>query len=115
MEIKGRVHEIGAVQQVSGTFRKRDLVVLYMENPQWPEYVRFEATQDRTAIFDGLAVGDTVTVRFSLRGRPWTDRNGRTSYFNTLLAWRVEKEGPAQGGPAAGGGKGEEEGDGLPF
>jgi len=112
MEIKGRVHEVGATRQVSGTFRKRDLVVLYAENPQWPEYVRFEATGDRTAIFDGLAVGDAVTVRFNLRGRPWTDKNGKTSYFNTLLAWKVEKGGAAQGAPS---GNAEREGDGLPF
>jgi len=118
MEIKGRVHEVGQTQQVSGTFRKRELIVLYAESPQWPEHLRFEAVQDRVGIFDGLAVGDAVTVSFDLRGRPWTDRNGRTSYFNTLVAWRVQKDGAGgdatppdgQRDAAADGG-----GDGLPF
>jgi hypothetical protein len=43
MEIKGKVHEVGATQQVSETFKKRDLIVEYAENPTYPEYIRFEA------------------------------------------------------------------------
>jgi len=91
MEIKGKVHEIGAVQQVTDTFKKRDLIVLYAENPQYPEYLRFEATQDRVSVFDSLAVGDEVEVSFNLRGRPWTNKEGVTTYFNSLVAWRVAK------------------------
>ena len=91
MEIRGKVHEIGGVQQVTDTFKKRDLVVQYAENPQFVEYIKFEATQDRTAIFDNLNVGDEVEVSFNLRGRPWTNKDGVTSYFNSLVAWRVAK------------------------
>ncbi len=91
MEIRGKVHEIGAVQQVTDTFKKRDLIIQYAENPQFIEYIRFEATQDRTSLFDNLNVGDEVEVAFNLRGRPWTNKDGVTSYFNSLVAWRVSK------------------------
>lgn len=91
MEIRGKVHEIGDVQQVTDTFKKRDLIVQYAENPQFVEYIRFEATQDRTTLFDSLNVGDEVEVSFNLRGRPWTNKDGVTSYFNSLVAWRVAK------------------------
>jgi hypothetical protein len=89
MEIKGRVHEIGAVQQISETFKKRDLIVEYAENPTYPEYLRFEAMQDKTSLFDGLKVGDEVEVSFNLRGRAWTDKTGKTSYFNSMIVWRI--------------------------
>lgn len=89
MEIKGKVHEIGALQQVSETFKKRDLIVEYAENPTYPEYIRFEALQDKTALFDSLKVGDDIEVSFNLRGRPWTDKTGKTSYFNSLVVWRI--------------------------
>jgi hypothetical protein len=91
MEITGKVHEIGAVQQVTETFKKRDLVIQYAENPQFVEYIKFEATQDRVNLFDNLNSGDDVTVSFNLRGRPWTNKDGVTSYFNSLVAWRVNK------------------------
>ena len=91
MEITGKVHEVGPVQQISDTFRKRDLVIQYAENPQFVEYIKFEATQDRVNIFDNLNPGDEVAVSFNLRGRPWTNKEGVTSYFNSLVAWRVNK------------------------
>ena len=89
MEIKGKVHEIGAVQQVSETFKKRDLVVEYAENPTYPEYLKFEAIQDKTALFDAIKVGDEVEVSFNLKGRPWTNKEGVTSYFNSMHVWRL--------------------------
>ncbi len=106
MEIRGKVHEIGDTQQVTDSFKKRDLIVQYAENPQFVEYIRFEATQDRTALFDNLGVGDEVEVSFNLRGRPWTNKDGVTTYFNSLVAWRVAKvttEPVAAGAQAASG------------
>lgn len=91
MEIRGKVHEIGAVQNVTDTFKKRDLIVAYAENPQFVEYIRFEATQDRVNIFDNLSIGEEIEVSFNLRGRPWTNKDGVTTYFNSLVAWRVTK------------------------
>lgn len=99
MEVKGKVHEIGPVQNVSESFKKRDLIVEYAENPQYPEYIRFEALQDKVNLFDTVKVGDQVEVSFNLRGRPWTDKTGKTSYFNTLVVWRLNVlSAAAQGG-----------------
>ncbi|MFC3353742.1 DUF3127 domain-containing protein [Sphingobacterium zeae] len=89
MEIRGKVHEIGVIQQVTESFKKREMVVAYAENPQFVEYITFQATQDRTTIFDNLQIGQEVSVDFNLRGRPWTNREGTTTYFNSLVAWRV--------------------------
>jgi len=100
MEIKGKVHEVGAIQQVTDTFKKRDLIIQYAENPQFVEYIRFEATQDRVNLFDNLAPGEDVEVSFNLRGRPWTNKDGVTTYFNSLVAWRVNKMAPEMAAPA---------------
>ena len=103
MDIKGKVHEISEVITVSEKFKKRELVVEYAENPTYPEYVKFEAVQDKVNLFDSLNVGDQVEVFFNLRGRPWTDRNGKTQYFNTLSVWRLNVlgAGAAASAPAA--------------
>jgi single-stranded DNA-binding protein len=89
MDIKGKVHEISEVITVTDTFKKRELVVEYAENPQYPEFIKFEALQDKVLLFDNVKVGDQVEVSFNLRGRPWTDRNGKTGYFNSLVVWRI--------------------------
>lgn len=100
MDIKGKVHEISEVITVSEKFKKRELVVEYAENPTYPEYVKFEAVQDKVNLFDSLSVGDQVEVFFNLRGRPWTDRNGKTQYFNTLSVWRLNVLGAGAGAAA---------------
>lgn len=90
MNIKGKVHEIGATQNVSDTFSKRDLIIEYAENPTYPEYIKFDALQEKTALLDELRVGDEVEVHFNLRGRPWTNKEGVTSYFNSLVVWKID-------------------------
>lgn len=114
MEIISVVHEIGKTQQVTDKFKKRDLVVAYAENPEYVEYIKFEATQDRVNIFDNLSIGDNVEVSFNLRGRPFTNKDGVTTYFNSLVAWRVVK---VDGGttPAPVDINGEDDGSDLPF
>lgn len=88
MDFKGKVHEVGAVQNVTDTFKKRELIVEYAENPQYPEFIKVEAIQDKVNLFDSLKVGNQVEVFFNLRGRPHT-KDSKTSYFNSLVAWRV--------------------------
>ena len=89
MEIKGKVHEVSPTTQVTESLKKRELIVEYVENPQYPEYLKFEAIQDRCALLDNVKVGDDVEVFFNLRGRPWTDKTGKKSYFNSLVLWKI--------------------------
>lgn len=92
MEVKGKIIEINDTQQISDRFQKREFVIEYAENPQYPEFVKFECIQDKVAMLDDYAVGDEVTVFFNLKGRKWTDRQGEIKYFNSLQAWRMQKE-----------------------
>ena len=89
MDIKGKVHEVSPTTQVTESLKKRELIVEYIENPQYPEYIKFEAIQDRCNLLDNVKVGDDVEVFFNLRGRPWTDKTGKKSYFNSLQLWRI--------------------------
>ena len=101
MDIKGKVHEISQVITVSEKFKKRELILEYAENPTYPEYVKFEAVQDKVNLFDNVKVGDQVELFFNLRGRPWTDKTGKTSYFNTLSVWRLNPLGSEASASAA--------------
>ena len=100
MEVKGKVHEISQVITVSEKFKKRELILEYAENTTYPEYVKFEAVQDKVNLFDTIKVGDNVELFFNLRGRPWTDKTGKTSYFNTLSVWRLTPLGAAEAASA---------------
>ncbi len=92
MNVTGKILEIFETQNISNTFKKREFVLEYAENPQYPEYLKFEMIQDKCALLDGLNVGDTVNVFFNLKGRKWTDPKGEVKYFNSLQAWKFETE-----------------------
>ncbi len=93
LSISGSILEISDVQQIKETFKKREFVLELTENPQYPEFIKFELIQDKCTLLDAYKVSDRVTVHFNLKGRKWTDREGKVVYFNSLQAWRMEPEG----------------------
>ncbi len=96
LSITGSILEISDIQQIKESFRKREFVVEYTDNPQYPEFIKFELIQDKCALLDAYKVGDKVSVHFNLKGRKWTDREGQIKYFNSLQAWRIEVEGDSK-------------------
>ncbi len=93
MEISGAIKKIGETQQITDSFRKREVVVTTEE--QYPQHIQVEFIQDRTGLLDGYNVGDKVNIGFNLKGREWTSPQGEVKYFNTVQGWRIEKAGAA--------------------
>jgi len=91
MNIKGKVTELSATTQVAEKLKKREIVVEYAENVQYPEYIKLEAINDRCNLLDNIQTGDEVEIEFNIKGRLWTDKTGKKVYFNTLAIWKVTK------------------------
>jgi len=92
MELTGKITMIAPTNKVSDKFQKRELVIEYAENPQYPEYIKLEFIQDKCDLLNTYDVGQEVNVAFNLRGRAWVDpKTNTTKYFNTLQAWKINK------------------------
>lgn len=102
MEVSGKVKMIGEPQQVSASFRKREIVVTTEE--QYPQHILVEFTQDKCDLLNGFQVGEPVRVSINLRGREWVNPQGETRYFNSIQGWRIDRGGqqPQGGQPAYG-------------
>lgn len=88
---------INPEQQVSASFRKRELVVTTDE--QYPQHIMIEFTQDKCDLLNSYKPGEEVKVSINLRGREWVNPQGETKYFNSIQGWRIERmqaETPAQ-------------------
>lgn len=94
MNITGKLIEIFETKQISDKFKKREFVVEYSENEQYPQFIKFELTQNNCDLIDSFSKGDFVEVHFDLRGKPWTNKNGETTYFTSLTAWKINKTDP---------------------
>ena len=89
MEVTGKIKVINAEQQVSASFKKRELVVATEE--QYPQFISINFVQDKCDLLNNYNVGDAVKVSINLRGREWVNPQGETKYFNDIQGWRVEK------------------------
>ena len=89
MEVVGKVKVVNAVQQVSASFKKRELVVTTDE--QYPQMIMIEFTQDKCDLLNNYNVGEQVKVSINLRGREWINPQGEAKYFNSIQGWRIER------------------------
>lgn len=88
MNITGKVKSITPEQQVSATFKKRELVVTTEE--QYPQHILIEFHQDKCDLLNNLQVDQQVNVSINLRGREWINPQGEARYFNSVQGWKVE-------------------------
>ncbi|MFO8001000.1 MAG: DUF3127 domain-containing protein [Marinilabilia sp.] len=89
--------------KISDKFQKREFVIEVPNErrPEWPDFVKFQATQDKVDIVEPFNIGDEVKVNFNIRGKKW-EKNGKVNYFTNLDAWRIEKAGTSGGDSSAG-------------
>ena len=89
MEVQGSIKVIGEVQEISATFKKRELVVTTDE--QYPQTISIEFVQDKTDLLNSFEVGQNVKVNINLRGREWENpKTKEIKYFNSIQGWRIE-------------------------
>lgn len=102
-KLTGTIKVIQETQRISDKFQKREFVVTDTTS-MYPQDILFQATQDKCNLLDQFQANDNVEVSFNLRGREWTSPQGEVKYFNTIEAWRIEKQGQSQpmGMPASG-------------
>ncbi|MCB0640931.1 MAG: DUF3127 domain-containing protein [Phaeodactylibacter sp.] len=84
-EVIGKLHKKFDTENKTDTFQAREFVI-EVSSGNYPQYVKFQLTQDRCPLVDPFEEGEEMKVHFDLRGREW---NGK--YFTNLNAWRVEK------------------------
>lgn len=101
METTGQLKVIGATQQVSDKFKKRDFVLTIEPTSPYHQHVQMQVTQDKCSLLDSFKVGQDVKVSFNLRGRVWVDPQGEEKYFNTIDVCRIfPSDGTQQNSPA---------------
>ncbi len=112
MQVKGEIIVLNEVQNVTDSFKKREVVIRTDE--QYPQEINIETHQDKTSILDSFKVGDVVNVSINLRGRKWTSPQNVDKWFNTIVGWRVELVSNGTGTEPVQG-QTEEEEDEVPF
>ena len=96
MQLTGTIKVKKDEQAVNDRFKKREFVITD-NSSQYPQHISFQLTQDRCNLLDPINIGDVITVHFNIRGREWTSPQGEIKYFNTLEAWKIDRNASAPG------------------
>lgn len=91
MTIEGKLILKGSTEQVSDKFKKREAVI--KTDGQYPQEILVQFTQDKCSLLDAYKIGDSITAHYNLRGKSWTNPEGKTKYFNTIEVWKISGQG----------------------
>jgi hypothetical protein len=83
-EIEGILHKIYDTESKTSSFQTREFVIT--TEGTYPQFVKFQLTQDKCGLLDSYKEGEKVKVYFDLRGREWQGK-----YFTNLNAWKMDK------------------------
>ena len=92
-ELTGKLIAKYDTLQRTETFKVREFAVEKSEDINGRtivNYVKFQCVQDKTTIVDRVNIGDNIKVYFNIKGTKW-EKDGKTSYFTNLDAWRLEQ------------------------
>jgi len=89
MEIKGKIILIKDIQEISSSFSKREFVIETSET--YPQQIILELHKSAVDLIDPYEIGEEVTISINIRGKAYSKPMEETKYFNTLVAWKLER------------------------
>ncbi len=89
MELQGSIKKIKDIETFASGFQKREFILLTQE--QYPQPVSIEIIGSKIDILDPFKEGDIVNVGINIQGREWISPQGDTKYFNSIVAWKIQK------------------------
>ena len=100
MELTGKLIVKGDTQSFGANgFRKREFVITFADNPEYPQFRKIELTQDKCDLLDQFNINDFIKVKINAGGRKWTNPKGEEVYFNSDTAWFIERHQPGDISP----------------
>ena len=91
LKVTGKVKKVYPTQQISDSFKKRELIIETDET--YTQVLKLEFVQAAVDKIDDSLLGQDVTCFFNLRGREFQGKDGNMMYFVSLNCWKIEKEG----------------------
>ncbi len=80
---------------ITSTFTKKEFVIETRKEigeKVFTENIKFQLVNDKCKLIDSFTEGEPIKVHFNIKGKKW-EKDGKTSYFINLEAWKIEDEG----------------------
>ena len=88
--LTGSLRIINPTQTVgSNNFKKR--ICILDTDGQYTQPIQIEFQKDYCSLLDNYREGDRVKISYNIRGRETTNGRGETLFYNTIVAWKIER------------------------
>jgi hypothetical protein len=104
IEISGEVAYAGEPVKYSDKFSKAEIVIKDATS-KYPEFIKFEAINDKIEMLRGFKVGMQVTAEGFIGGKEYTNKEGKIGYITSIKLARIFENKPVA----------EAEPDAIPF
>lgn len=94
IEISGEVVFAGEPVKYSDKFSKAEIVVKDVTT-KYPEFIKFEAINDKVEMLRGFKVGMQVTAEGFLGGKEYTKKDGTLGYITSIRLAKIFENKPA--------------------
>lgn len=102
--ISGEVCYAGEPVKYSDKFSKAEIVIKDSTS-KYPEFIKFEAVNDKIEMLRGFKVGMQVTAEGFVGGKEYTNKEGKTGYITSIKLAKIYENKP----------QAEAEPDAIPF
>ena len=93
IEIKGEVCFAGAPVKYTDKFSKAEIVIKDTTS-MYPEFIKFEAINDKIEMLRGFQVGMSVTAEGFVGGKEYTNKEGKVGYITSIKLARIYENKP---------------------
>ena len=93
VELKGTVHKISdVITNKDGKYPKKEYIILEPNerDSRYDDYHKIEVSERNFEKFDALKVNDEVVIQVNVRGRLWTNPEGKEVCFESKEGWKVD-------------------------
>ena len=91
IELKGTLLKIGELQTFPSGFHKKEVIL--KTDDQYSQEISIEFFKDKSDLPDAHKEGDLVTIGININGRMWESPTGDKKWFNSLIGWKIVKDG----------------------
>jgi len=67
-------------------------LIKFIQNQYTNEQIVKAISSLNPALIDKINIGEQIKVYLNIKGRKWTNKEGKINYFNSLQAWKIEFE-----------------------
>lgn len=94
IEISGEVVYVGAPVKYSDKFTKAEIVVKDSTS-KYPEFIKFEAINDKVELMRGYSVGAKVIAEGFVGGKEYQKKEGGIGYITSIKLAKIYEDKPA--------------------